>query len=184
MPDQPEQPWDQHADESSKAFAAFQVYLAQNPHERSQRDVARTVAKSSALIRRWSTRYGWVARCNAYDQEQARLFVLEVAVARKAVAKKHAQIAASLQVKALEALRGRKAAAMTDRALIDYLRLSTQLERDAWGMSSRVEVSGPDGGPIQTVSMSESEEMDRLRELAAEAARRIAAADAASPDIA
>ena len=51
--------------ESAKAFAAFSLYLSMGP-ERSTAAVARQLAKSEQLIRRWSARYGWTARVQAH----------------------------------------------------------------------------------------------------------------------
>ena len=57
--------FEQQPRESAKAFAAFSLYLNMGP-ERSTQAVARQLAKSEQLVRRWSARYGWTARVQAH----------------------------------------------------------------------------------------------------------------------
>ena len=52
--------------ESAKAFAAFSIYLNMGPERRSTQAVAKQLAKSEQLIRRWSARHGWTARVQAH----------------------------------------------------------------------------------------------------------------------
>ena len=56
--------------ESAKAFAAFSIYLNMGP-ERSLAAVAKRLAKSVQLIRRWSARHGWTARVQAHGAHLA-----------------------------------------------------------------------------------------------------------------
>lgn len=68
----PAQPWERLPDESAPAWAAFVEYRELGP-ERSTEAVARKVAKSWQLIRRWCARHDWVARTAAYDSWLAEL---------------------------------------------------------------------------------------------------------------
>jgi len=70
-------PFEQQPRESAKAFAAFSLYLNLGP-ERSTAEVARQLAKSEQLIRRWSAKFGWTDRVAAHA---AHLAVVE----RKAI---------------------------------------------------------------------------------------------------
>ncbi|MEI7732840.1 MAG: hypothetical protein WCO56_24930 [Verrucomicrobiota bacterium] len=56
--------------ESAKAFAAFSLYLNMGA-QRSTQAVAKQLAKSEQLIRRWSARYGWTARVQAHGAHLA-----------------------------------------------------------------------------------------------------------------
>lgn len=56
--------------ESAKAFAAFNLYLNMGP-ERSTAAVAKQLAKSEQLIRRWSAKFGWTARVQAHGAHLA-----------------------------------------------------------------------------------------------------------------
>lgn len=59
--------------ESEKAFSAFSLYLNMGP-ERSTQAVAKKLAKSEQLIRRWSAKFDWLARVQAHG---AHLAVVE-----------------------------------------------------------------------------------------------------------
>ena len=64
--------FEQQPKESAKAFAAFKAYLDMGP-ERSLEAVARTFAKSSRLLKRWSAKYGWAGRVAARAAHFAEL---------------------------------------------------------------------------------------------------------------
>lgn len=66
-------PFEQQPRESNKAFAAFSLYLSLGL-ERSTAAVAKKLAKSEQLVRRWSSKFDWPARVGAYD---AHLAVVE-----------------------------------------------------------------------------------------------------------
>lgn len=51
--------------ESAKAFAAFSLYLSQGA-ERSTAAVAKELAKSEQLVRRWSAKFAWTDRVAAH----------------------------------------------------------------------------------------------------------------------
>ena len=66
-------PFEQQPRESAKAFAAFSLYLSLGP-ERSTAAVAKELAKSEQLVRRWSAKFGWTDRVAAHA---AHLAVVE-----------------------------------------------------------------------------------------------------------
>jgi len=59
--------WDKLPKESSKAFAAFQLYRNQGQN-RSITKVSQTLKKSRSLIQRWSKKYNWIPRVNAWER--------------------------------------------------------------------------------------------------------------------
>ena len=65
--------FEQQPRESAKAFAAFSLYLSLGP-ERSTAAVAKKLAKSEQIVRRWSAKFGWTERVAAYS---AHLTVVE-----------------------------------------------------------------------------------------------------------
>ena len=65
--------FEQQPRESNKAFAAFSLYLSLGP-ERSTAEVAKKLAKSEQLIRRWSAKFAWTDRVAAHG---AHLAVIE-----------------------------------------------------------------------------------------------------------
>jgi hypothetical protein len=59
-------PWTRRDNESTPAYAAFQVYL-RGGARRSITDAAAEVGKAVSLLAGWSSKYGWVERVQAYD---------------------------------------------------------------------------------------------------------------------
>jgi len=66
-------PFEQQPRESAKAFAAFSLYLNLGA-ERSTAEVAKQLAKSKQLVRRWSAKFGWSDRVAAHG---AHLAIIE-----------------------------------------------------------------------------------------------------------
>ncbi len=62
--------FEQQARESSKAFAAFSLYLSLGP-QRSTAAVAKKLAKSHQLVRRWSAKHDWLVRVKAHGAHMA-----------------------------------------------------------------------------------------------------------------
>jgi hypothetical protein len=63
-------PFEKQPRESAKAFAAFSLYLSQGA-ERSTAAVAKELAKSEQLVRRWSAKFGWTDRVAAHGAHLA-----------------------------------------------------------------------------------------------------------------
>ena len=66
-------PFEKQPRESAKAFAAFSLYLSLGA-ERSTAAVAKELAKSEQLVRRWSAKFSWTDRVAAHG---AHLAVVE-----------------------------------------------------------------------------------------------------------
>ena len=62
--------FEQQPRESNKAFAAFSLYLSLGP-ERSTAEVAKKLAKSEQLVRRWSAKFAWTDRVAAHGAHYA-----------------------------------------------------------------------------------------------------------------
>jgi hypothetical protein len=65
------EPWDRQKGESRQAFEAFGVYRDLGLH-RSLVRTAQELGKNKALISRWSAKWRWVARVDAWDHEVQR----------------------------------------------------------------------------------------------------------------
>ena len=78
--------FEQQPRESSKAFAAFQVYLRMGP-QRSLAAVGQQLGKSGTVIERWSTKFDWVSRVQAHAAHLAEIErkIIEERVIEKAV---------------------------------------------------------------------------------------------------
>jgi len=91
-------PWDRLPGESAPAYEAFATYRDAGP-QRSVRGIGRHIGKSSSLLFRWSTRYAWTSRCQAFDSSnelaaQAR----EDDPARRAYLLRHLEAATIVQL--------------------------------------------------------------------------------------
>ena len=74
--------FEQQPRESDKAFAAFKTYLDLGA-ERSIREVGQKLGKSEGLLERWSAKFDWPARVQAYAAQMA---MVERQAAEKVVA--------------------------------------------------------------------------------------------------
>jgi hypothetical protein len=154
--------FEQQPKESNKAFAAFSVYLNLGP-ERSLAAVARQLAKSEQLLKRWSARYDWPARVQAHAAHLATVEreAQEVMTRTRAAEwiqrrEDHRQEEWDLRGELIVAGRavltrfkdGAKGATLGDVARA--LELASKLGRLATGMATdKTEITGEDGGPIQ-----------------------------------
>lgn len=94
-------PWEKQDGESAVAFEAFVLYRDMGV-ERGQHKVAEQLSKSRALMGRWSRRWKWVERADAWDREQDRLERLALNKERRAAARRHASQFKALQTAALK----------------------------------------------------------------------------------
>ena len=62
--------FEQQPRESSKAFAAFSLYLSLGP-ERSTREVGKRLGKSEGLMERWAAKFDWTGRVAAHEAHLA-----------------------------------------------------------------------------------------------------------------
>lgn len=175
--------WEKQPDESDKAFAAFRVYLELGPEKRSiskvvQHRADNGMGKSRSTVSKWSSRFRWTARVEAFDAEAVRTQDETTFELLQRRGERQAEIAVrfldSLELPALE-LERRLAEADTDEKraeLLEELDLPellrtiqgaaralprvVQVERLARGQST-TNVGGHDGGPIETASRVEAE---------------------------
>ena len=150
MPDTPELiPWERLPGESTPAFQAFAAYRDMGA-ERTSRAVAAQLGKSAALIHRWSSRWQWVDRAQAYDDqldreavEASRRFVREQAAK---MTERHLRGALTLQRKAIERINALAASDLTPAVAAAYYKLAVDVERLAVGqVTSRDEIVSTGG---------------------------------------
>jgi hypothetical protein len=165
------QPWERLTDESTKAFEAFVIYRDMGP-DRSLARVAQELGKSKTLIERWSTRDAWVRRVQLWDEEQDRLHRQYLVAHRRETDRRQLRIANAMQAKLVERLGTLDVARMSPRDLGYWLEVTAKVQRDALGLADKLELSGPDGGPIPVGQLSPAEQQQRMRDLAEELQRR------------
>jgi hypothetical protein len=64
-------PWDRESGENEEAWAAFLAYRDMGP-SRTLEGVGKLLDKSWRLCGRWSSRWKWIARCEAWDSHLQR----------------------------------------------------------------------------------------------------------------
>ena len=119
-------PWERQEKESTAAFQAFSIYLGMGA-DRSYSRVVQELGKSSALIARWGSAWGWQERIRAYDNH---LSEEESKAVRKEIKERYARygrISDKLTAKALEALGSIDAERMSSQDLLAYMRMAVML---------------------------------------------------------
>src|SRR5690349_14258742 len=78
--------FEQQSKESAKAFAAFRAYLELGP-ERSLAAVGQKLGKSKVMMERWSRKFDWSVRVQAYAAHLAEMerLAIQGVVDQKAV---------------------------------------------------------------------------------------------------
>lgn len=173
-------PWEQRERESAPAFAAFETYRVMPAHERSLRRVVDAVGKDRRMIERWSVSYDWVLRCNAWDRHLADVENAELEAARRKAVREKVRLASrvidvshaglSAVVRALTPyVRGEADEDLSPGQAVGLLRAIAAAGAAAdrmLGEPQRVELSGPEGGPVEVSSAPMSDE-DRIAVFAA-----------------
>ena len=96
-------PWERQDGESVKAFEAFCTYRDMGS-ERSLQKTGQALGKSKVLMENWSSKFSWVDRVTAWDDEQDRIARKEQINDIKKMRKRHADLATAMLVKAAKAL--------------------------------------------------------------------------------
>lgn len=127
--------WERQPGESAKAFHAFTLYRDLG-HERSVSKVAqiyRPGRNLRSLMSRWSTKFNWVKRAEAYDDHMDKLSRKEAEKQVKDMKKRHITLGMALQTKAAEKLKDLKGKDMKVPDAIKALSEGVKLERLARG---------------------------------------------------
>lgn len=96
-------PWERQEGESAKAYEAFSEYRDMKA-DRSLAKVGQKLGKSKTMMEKWSKKFDWVARAEAWDLEEDRLTRVALTKDIGAMRRRHADIAKAMLVKAARAL--------------------------------------------------------------------------------
>jgi len=156
----PPEVWERQEGETAQAFQAFAAYRDMGA-ERSLAKVAQKVGKSKPLMERWSRRWQWVIRAEAWDDEMDRQVRRELEKGITGMRKTHADIAHAMLVKALRALQAIPAEEMTPRDISTMVDVAAKLERLSRGeVTERTEGKQTIAGKVQTESVRKLEAVD------------------------
>lgn len=101
------EPWERREDETSRAYEAFCTYRDIGPG-RSIAKTGQLLGKNQTTLEQWSSKYGWVKRAAAWDDEQERIerttAQKEQLKAIKDMRKRHADLGQAMLIKAARAL--------------------------------------------------------------------------------
>ena len=122
-------PWDRREDETPKAFAAFMAYRDMGRERSLNRCSKADGAPTVGLLKRWSSRYEWQARCVAWDRhlDATRQQALKEEV--KDWTREALKELREFQIKALERLRTLKADEMTPGEALKFYTEAATLTR-------------------------------------------------------
>lgn len=181
---EPSRPWDRQPEETPRAHAALRAYLLLGP-SRSLAKMGQEWGGKRTQLERWSSRWSWVARARAWDEEQARVEDRAWRERARTHARRHADAAADVLDRLTSALDAVDWSGSTPLDLVKALDLAAKVESRALGAPAQaqpVTISGPDGRALAVTfeSMTDEQRADRLDALIREAQKRrdIAAEDA------
>lgn len=138
------EPWERQRHESHQAFQAFAAYRDMGT-DRSTAKVAQRLGKSKTLMDRWSSRWAWVSRAQAWDAELDRQNRQAQEQARRDMAERHAKEAMLLQQKILARLERLKPEELSPADLARWLDVAVKVERLSRGEPAEVVKSQVDG---------------------------------------
>lgn len=125
-------PWERQRGESRQAFEAFTRYRDLGG-TRSVVRVARELAKSRTLVSRWSARWGWVSRVEAWDREQDRAWRQEQQQARIDTSRRQLRVANLALAKAVERIQAVRPEDLSPMEAMRWVQAAAELERRAVG---------------------------------------------------
>lgn len=120
--------WERQPGESAKAYEAFASYRDLGS-ERSIQKVSQQCTKNVSLLKRWCSRWNWVERTRAWDNELTREAKAYAEKQIQSMLERHVKIAFQLQRQALEALESLEIEQLSPKDILSFLRLATELER-------------------------------------------------------
>lgn len=139
------QPWEPIPGESGKAHNAFRLW-SQNPAGWTKQDLAKEIGVDRNTVAGWMKRWAWQARYDAREAAAVRGAIQaagEDVVAKhqlelRQMRERHAQMAVTLQAKALEALRGFQPSDLSPHDALRFLIEAAKLERLSRGEPDQV----------------------------------------------
>lgn len=136
--------WDKREDESAKAYEWFCRYRDMGPgrsHEKLNQKYSESISKKSLTLR-WSSKYAWVERAEAYDAhiEAIKREANEDRV--RQTAEEHIDVADRIMDLALCKLALLEGMEVKPNEVKGLIELSVKMKRDALGVADKHEVSG------------------------------------------
>mgnify|MGYP001583717934 CR=1 FL=1 len=162
--------WERHDGEGAKAYQAFALYRDMDPDARSTVKVGQQTSKNLRLIHRWSARWSWVDRAEAYDDHMDRLHRKQQEKERLDMLRRHAGVALAFMGKAVEGLKEIKAEELSNMDRARWVDLAVRVERLSRGeptehIRQEIDESGQERA-LRQYYLSTPELREKLLELA------------------
>jgi hypothetical protein len=130
--------WERLPGETKRAFGAYVMYRDEGI-SRSYKKVAQSLQISETMIGRWGKLWHWTARTADYDNYLAVETTREEVEARKEMAKRHAQVALTIQNKLVTRLltfKDAELAKMSLEQITKVFEIAAKMERLSRGEST------------------------------------------------
>jgi hypothetical protein len=179
---EPTRPWERMESEPGRAFEAFRIFRDLGP----TRTLAATALSffeipASALTEdpnigkryaprfyAWHSKYNWKVRADSWDAEIDRQRWADRAEAIRRTNDGYVAVGAAMRQKILLRVAGMDPAQIAPKDVPAWIKAAADVERMGYGITSTstVQVTGPDGGPIQHEhNIDEAAVDDRIGEL-------------------
>lgn len=139
------EPWERMPGESTTMYSYFEAYKNMQPMERSSRAVAEKYRKNRGTIEGYCTKYNWVDRAAAWDDEQAKIARIEQQKEIAEMRKRHAKLAKDMLDKAQSAIDNMNPSEMKPQDISRIAEVASKLERLSMGDVGEV-IEERDGG--------------------------------------
>lgn len=138
------EPWEKFEEESAKAFSAFKTYRDLQPHQRSLVKAVKKLFGDEVNLSKlrqfqtWSSRYHWVSRANAWDEELDKEARFAQITAVKDMHDRHVKIGKAIQQKAIERLRDLDVTELSPDLILRFIQVGSALERLSLGQPTEI----------------------------------------------
>lgn len=146
------EPWDRQPHETWKAYEAFLCYRDLG-ELRSIHKAAIKLGKSGRLLAKWSSRWQWVNRINAWNEHQAHVKHVEHKELVEAAHEKQRIIGQIAIEKIHERLEILDASEITPQYIAPIAKMAQELQAAGLGTianTNRLEITGKGGSPLRT----------------------------------
>lgn len=127
------EPWEQQPGEKDRNYGYFMMFRDLG-RTRSLRQASEITGRAINYLRVLQSTNKWVARADAWDTEQDRLFSARVVDQRKDMATRHLKAAQQLMGKALARLQTLEVERISPHALVLFIDTAAKIERWALGV--------------------------------------------------
>ncbi len=158
-------PWERQNGETSRQFAAYQIYRDMHPTVRSLAKVGEQLGQSSTYIERLSAQWKWVDRTESWDEERDRQRRVRLLNQQEEMEKQHLEIASTALSKISRRLQDLEPADIGPQHLPKLWEMAARAQQMVFGESSE---ALPAEQPIRADELRSMLEEERMLDAEAE----------------